>query len=286
MFLKNPPRRRFHFSLLFIIREAEVITSFYQVTVMESLDTLVFDAIIKIRNNKNQPNEKSIHTLISKDCKSLSKKQLLTLTRENKIINKPFAGKNSYFTVSDEKIDDLSVNNGLLTIEILEIFKGMFKEQQNSLLNIVFQNTTQLETSLDKLTMEIKDNNDRLNNIMKETDDLNLSIETYQNITDNKLKDIESSIDKIKETFKREIEKLKKDNDSTKNKLRILEDRSRRDNLRFNSIAEWEGQSWANTEQRLKDILSEILGIQNIKIESAHRVRDKKRSLCRTIVPN
>ena len=253
---------------------------------MESLDTLVFDAIIKIRNNKNQPNENSIHTLISKDCKSLSKKQLLTLTRENKIINKPFAGKNSYFTVSDEKIDDLSVNNGLLTIEILEIFKGMFKEQQNSLLNIVFQNTTQLETSLDKLTMEIKDNNDRLNNIMKETDDLNLSIETYQNITDNKLKDIESSIDKIKETFKREIEKLKKDNDSTKNKLRILEDRSRRDNLRFNSIAEWEGQSWANTEQRLKDILSEILGIQNIKIESAHRVRDKKRSLCRTIVPN
>ena len=66
----------------------------------------------------------------------------MTLTRENKIINKPFAGKNSYFTVSDEKIDDLSVNNGLLTIEILEIFKGMFKEQQNSLLNIVFQNTT------------------------------------------------------------------------------------------------------------------------------------------------
>ena len=66
----------------------------------------------------------------------------MTLTRENKIINKPFAGKNSYFTVSDEKIDDLPVNNGLLTIEILEIFKGMFKEQQNSLLNIVFQNTT------------------------------------------------------------------------------------------------------------------------------------------------
>ena len=66
----------------------------------------------------------------------------MTLTRENKIINKPFAGKNSYFTVSDEKIDDLSVNNGLLTLEILEIFKGMFKEQQNSLLNIVFQNTT------------------------------------------------------------------------------------------------------------------------------------------------
>ena len=56
----------------------------------------------------------------------------------------------------------------------------MFKEQQNALVNIVSQNTTPLQTSLDKLTVEIKDNNDRLNNIMKETDVLKLSIETYR----------------------------------------------------------------------------------------------------------
>ena len=215
MFVKNPPRRRFHFSLLFITPEAEVITSFYQVTAMEQIDTLIFDAIIKLRNNKKQPNENSIHTLISKDCKSLSKKQLeerlLTLTKENKIINRPSAGKNSYFTVSDDNTDDFSINNGLLTIDsVKEIFKEMFKEQQNALVNIVSQNTTPLQTSLDKLTMEIKDNNDRLNNIMKETDDLKLSIETYQNVTDDKLKNTENSIDKIKETFKREIEKLKR----------------------------------------------------------------------------
>ena len=41
-----------------------------------AIDTLIFDAIIKLRNNKKQPNENSIHTLILKDCKSLSKKQL------------------------------------------------------------------------------------------------------------------------------------------------------------------------------------------------------------------
>ena len=55
---------------------------------MEQIDTLVFDAIIKLRNNKKQPNENSIPTLISKDCKSLSKKQLeeilLTLTKKIK----------------------------------------------------------------------------------------------------------------------------------------------------------------------------------------------------------
>ena len=163
----------------------------------------------------------------------------------------------------------------------------MFKEQQNALVNIVSQNTTPPQTTLDKLTMEIKNNNGRLNNIMKEIDDLKRlieSIETCQNIKDEELKDTGNLIDKIKETFKSETEKLKKDNDDTNNKLRILEDRSRRDNLRFDGIEEWEEESWADTEQNLKDTLSDILGIQNVKIERAHRVGDKKRSPCRTIV--
>ena len=159
---------------------------------MEQLDTLIFDAII----NKKQPNENSIHTLISKDCKSLSKKQLeerlLTFTKENKTINRPSARKNSYFTVSDENTDDLFINNGLLNIESLkEIFMEMFKEQQNALVNIVSQYTTPLHISFDKLTTEIKDNNDRLNKIIKETDDLMLSIENYQNITNDKFKNKE-----------------------------------------------------------------------------------------------
>ena len=118
---------------------------------MDQLDTVIFDAIIKLRNNKEQPDENSIVTLISKDCKSLSKKQLeerlMTLTKESKIINRPSVGKNSYFTVSDDNTDDLSIIAGLLSIESVK-------------------------------------------EILKET---------------------ENSIDKIKETFKREIEILKKD---------------------------------------------------------------------------
>ena len=209
----------------------------------------------------------------------------MTLTKENKIINRPFVGKNSYFTVSDDNTDDFSINNGLISIEsVKEIFKEIFKEQQNALVNIVSQNATPLQTSLDKSTMEIKDNNDRLNNVMKQIDDLKLSIETFQNITDDKRKDSENAIDKIKEPFKRETAKLKKDNDDTNNKLRILEDRSRRDNLRFDGIEEWEEESRADTEQNLKNTLSEILGIQNVKTERAHRAEDKNRSPYRTIV--
>ena len=135
---------------------------------MDQLDTVIFDAIIKLRNNKKQPDEISILTLISKDCKSLSKKQLeerlMTLTKESKFINRPSVGKNSYFTVSDDNTDDLSIIAGLLAIEsVKEILKETFKEQQNALVTIVSQNTTPVQTSLDKLTVEIKNSNDRLN---------------------------------------------------------------------------------------------------------------------------
>ena len=73
---KNTLRRTFDFNLLMLIREVEVITSIYHTTAIEQLDALILDAIIKLRNNKKQPNDSSIYTLISKDCKSLSKKQL------------------------------------------------------------------------------------------------------------------------------------------------------------------------------------------------------------------
>ena len=43
---------------------------------------------------------------------------------------------------------------------------------------------------------------------------------------------------KQKKTFKREIEKLKKDNDDTNNKLRVLEDGSKQDSLRFDGNKE------------------------------------------------
>ena len=93
-----------------------------------------------------------------------------------------------------------------------------------------------------------------------------------KNITNNKLQDTEKSIDKIKETFKTEIGKLKKDNDGTNNKLRILYDRSGQDSLRFDGIKKWDEECWVNTEPNLKDTLTKILGIQNIKIKITHLV--------------
>ena len=86
---------------------------------MEKLDSSIIEAITKLRNNKKQPNENNIYTLILKDAKSLAKKdleeRLMTLTKENKILNKPYGGKNSYFT-----IEEGSDNNSFVTIEFVK----------------------------------------------------------------------------------------------------------------------------------------------------------------------
>ena len=157
---------------------------------MEQLDSSIFEAITKLRNNKKQPNESNIYTLILKDSKSLVKKdleeRLITLTKENKLLNKPCGGKNSYFTIEEEN------DNSFVTIEFVEeIFKEMSQEKQEALLNIISSNIAPLRQSIDKLTIEIKENNDRLNSIVKDTDDLKLSVQTYQNVFDDKIKELE-----------------------------------------------------------------------------------------------
>ena len=76
-----------------------------------------------------------------------------------------------------------------------------------------------LQTHLAKLTMEIEDNNNRLNNKIKETDYINLIVQPYKNIMDDKLKHTENSTDKIKETLGTEIQKTKKSNNDTKTQL-------------------------------------------------------------------
>ena len=78
-----------------------------------------------------------------------------------------------------------------VSIELVkEIFTNMFKNKKKNfwiLSEMVFQNTN---ARLDQLTQEMSDNNIKLNDLSKETDDLTLSIETSQEITNEKFKEI------------------------------------------------------------------------------------------------
>ena len=55
---------------------------------------------------------------------------------------------------------------------VKEIFKNMFREQEEKLLDIVRNGISDTNSRLDWLTQEISDNNIKLNALSKETDDL------------------------------------------------------------------------------------------------------------------
>ena len=69
-----------------------------------------------------------------------------------------------------------------------------------------------------------------------------------------------------------------------------MEDRSRRNNLRFDGLLEENGETWERSEEKVLETIKEHLNIDNeIKIERAHRSgymfrRDNSRNEKRTIV--
>ena len=61
-----------------------------------------------------------------------------------------------------------------------------------------------------------------------------------------------------------QVEDIQQIHNELKEKLRNLEDRSRRDNLRVDRIPEYEEEAWDDTEELLKDALCEKVGYKLI----------------------
>ena len=66
---------------------------------------------------------------------------------------------------------------------------------------------------------------------------------------------------------------LKEKDDYLKNKLTILEDLSRRNNIRVEGILGSENEGWDVTEEKLRKVIKDELDIENVVIERAHRVK-------------
>ena len=99
------------------------------------------------------------------------------------------------------------------------------------------------------------------------------------NDLEEKVNNVEENMCKVKEDLK-EIYDYQIDpdyvNDSLvdiKKKLTELEDRSRRNNIRIDGIAEEPGETWEECETKAHRLLSEDLDINDVVIERAHRVK-------------
>ena len=75
-------------------------------------------------------------------------------------------------------------------------------------MNIVRNGISNTKARLDWLSQEISDNNIKLNALRKETDDLKLSLETSQEISKNKVKEINNKIKNHKQQHVNEIDEL------------------------------------------------------------------------------
>lgn len=106
--------------------------------------------------------------------------------------------------------------------------------------------------------------------------------------------DFKTSLEFTQDTYREQFDVLKNENEKLKNDLQLLndrismqEDRSRRNNLRFDGIAEIEEETWEKTENLIYDFLKTKLNLEHaddIEIERAHRVRKKVKGKPRTIV--
>ena len=101
----------------------------------------------------------------------------------------------------------------------------------------------------------------------------------------SKLRNAEILNDDQKKAEDQRKEDEKRDRESNADKLAMLEDRSRRDNLRFCGLEESDGETWAQSEERVKHFIATDLNIdKNIQFHRAHRTGRKPESGTRAIV--
>ena len=170
-------------------------------------------------------------------------------------------------------------NDKQLSISLVkEIFLNMFEEQnkktvemlkahEENVTSIIDNKLSNINQRLDKLAFDINNNNlTSINEIRSKSDDLTLSLETSQSIWEKENK-------KLKQELKNLRSDLNEKGDYLKNKLRILEDRSRRNNIRVEGIPGNENEGWEVTEEKLRNVIKEELGIESVDFERAHRVK-------------
>ena len=141
----------------------------------------------------------------------------------------------------------------------------MLKAHEENVTSIIDNKLSSINR-LDKLAFDINNNLTLINEIRSNSDNLTLSLETSQSIWEKENK-------KLKEELKNLRSDLYKKDDYLKNKLRILEDRSRRNTIRVEGIPGSENEGWEVAEEKLRNVIKEELGIESVDFEREHRVK-------------
>ncbi|XP_047135467.1 uncharacterized protein LOC124812640 [Hydra vulgaris] len=109
-----------------------------------------------------------------------------------------------------------------------------------------------------------------LETLEKDVEEIKRSLNFHEHLFEEKIKTTIASQEK-KHTSG--IDKLNHSSDyvKIKSKLRKMEDRSRRNNIRVDGLKESEGETWIESELKFSKVFEDHLGLTNIWIERAHR---------------
>ena len=88
--------------------------------------------------------------------------------------------------------------------------------------------------------------------LRKEIDNLKLSVEASQEMMEKKLEKAEGKVKLYKLEHDKDINELWQENEHLREKMRDLEDKSRRDNFRVDGLKEIENETWKQTEEILQ----------------------------------
>ena len=165
--------------------------------------------------------------LSQESIKHLTKSELKTeLTKQGLPLNgrKDDLLKRLTETLNEEsnKVDDISIEM------IKELFTEMFKAQEETITKILSSCNSDTIVRLGQLSEEIQDNNEKLEKLNKQTQDLKISLETFQEIFEKKFQKVDDNLCKRKKNIRKTLT-----NDHLCERVR---DRSRRDNLRIDGI--------------------------------------------------
>ena len=146
--------------------------------------------------------------------------------------------------------------------KMCEMYNGLEK----SISEMVDANNKLTNQKLEKLSAEIRSNSDSVKLLLQKTKDLEESLTVNQDLIDVRIKSVNEEMKEIKKCVDNNKVELKE-------QLRIQEDRSRRNNVRFDGIPETENETWEETETKLRKFLYDELDItEELYIERAHRV--------------
>ena len=143
-----------------------------------------------------------------------------------------------------------------------KIFADELEKQQQSLLKLTGGNF--------EITMK------EIKNIKCEVNELKKSIELTEEFLEEKVQNMQRKVSCIEDKVD-EICDYHIDPDEVAKKLTDLEDRSRRNNLWIDLVAEENGETWDNCERKVKGIFMDKLELENdIIIETARIAKKSK----------